>query len=214
MGGERGVAVGQVVGRVDRLGVGRRRGEGQDWSTPWARAARRRGARRPRPPARRPPAATATARPSSPTATATWPRDPIRRSRPRPAPRPRGSGRRTGRRPRRSGRWTRPGCRSTSRRDGTSKAWVDSTQANSTASGDSTVEMSPGVAWWVTVRMNHTKPPTAHRASTGLTPGHGFGPPAVGDDVADHGGGHGEQRDGSGSARPRTSRRRSRSARP
>src|SRR5664280_2228280 len=62
----------------------------------------------------------------------------------------------------------------TSRRDGTSNAWVDRTHANRTASGPSTVAMSPGVAVRVTVRMNHTNPPTAQRASTGLTPGHGW----------------------------------------
>jgi hypothetical protein len=61
----------------------------------------------------------------------------------------------------------------TSRRAGTSNAWVDSTQANSTASGASTVAMSPGLAVRVTVRMNHTKPPTAQSARIGLIPGHG-----------------------------------------
>jgi hypothetical protein len=50
---------------------------------------------------------------------------------------------------------------------------VHSTQANRTASGPSTVEMSPGVALWLTVAMNHTNPPTAHTARMGLTAGQG-----------------------------------------
>ena len=70
---------------------------------------------------------------------------------------------------------------------------MQSTQANRTASGASTVEMSPGVAVWLTVAMNQTKPPMAHTASTGLTTRPGPVPPPVRQDVADHGGHHGEQ---------------------
>lgn len=51
---------------------------------------------------------------------------------------------------------------------------MHSTQANSTARGASTVEMSPGVAVWLTRAMNHTNPPTAQTARMGLTTGHGF----------------------------------------
>ena len=61
----------------------------------------------------------------------------------------------------------------TSRRAGTSKAWVESTQVKSTAKGPSTVVMSPGVDPWVTVIKNQPNPPMAHRASTGLMPAHG-----------------------------------------
>ena len=50
---------------------------------------------------------------------------------------------------------------------------MHSTQAKSTASGPSTVEMSPGVAVWLTGAMNQTKPPTAQTARMGLTAGHG-----------------------------------------
>ena len=54
-------------------------------------------------------------------------------------------------------------------RAGTSKAWVESTQANRMARGPSTVEMSPGVAVRVAVMMNQMNPPTTQTARTGLT---------------------------------------------
>ncbi len=84
----------------------------------------------------------------------------------------------------------------TSRRDGTSKAWVHRTQANRTASG--TLHRRD-VPWGSGPGHREDEPheaPDGTEGEDGFDPGPRFGPEAIGEDIADDRGGNGEERDG------------------